>query len=75
MDTASNAMLEDEFGTAGCGQQGIMDTASNAMLEDEFGTARDDDVVQQIMERGTVIESEVRHFCLLHACCFRNANF
>ena len=36
-----------------------MDTASKAMLEDEFGTSRDDDVVQQILEKGTIIESEV----------------
>ena len=29
------------------------------MLEDEFGTSRDDDVMQKIMEKGTIIESEV----------------
>lgn len=39
-----------------------MDTASKATMEDEFGTSKDDDVVQQIIEKGTIIESEVRSF-------------
>lgn len=37
-----------------------MDTASKGQLEDEFGTSRDDDVVQQILEKGSVLETEVR---------------
>lgn len=36
-----------------------MDTASKSTLQDEFGTHKDDSVVQQILERGTVVESEV----------------
>ena len=36
-----------------------MDTASKATLDDEFGTHKDDDVILQIMERGTIVESEV----------------
>ena len=41
------------------GSQGVLDTASKGQLEDEFGTSRDEDVVQQILEKGTVVESEV----------------
>ncbi|KAK4974073.1 hypothetical protein LTR66_011100 [Elasticomyces elasticus] len=40
------------------GNQGIMDSASNSALDNEFGTHRDDDVVVQILEKGTIIESE-----------------
>jgi len=40
------------------GTQGILDTASKGLLESEFGTHRDDDVCQQILEKGTIIESE-----------------
>lgn len=36
-----------------------MDGASKALLESEFGTSRDEDVVKQILEKGTVIETEV----------------
>jgi hypothetical protein len=42
------------------GTQGIMDTASKGTLEDEFGTSREEDVVQQILEKGSIIETEVR---------------
>ena len=28
-------------------------------MEDEFGTSREEDVVQQILEKGTIVESEV----------------
>jgi hypothetical protein len=42
------------------GNQGQLDTASKGTLEDEFGTSRDEDVVQQILEKGTVLETEVR---------------
>ena len=36
-----------------------MDTASKQTLEDEFGTSRDDDVVTQILEKGSIVASEV----------------
>jgi ribosome maturation protein Sdo1 len=36
-----------------------MDTASKGTMEDEFGTSREEDVVQQILEKGTIVESEV----------------
>jgi ribosome maturation protein Sdo1 len=36
-----------------------MDTASKATLEDEFGTSRDDDVMTQILEKGSILETEV----------------
>ena len=38
-----------------------MDAASKGTLEDEFGTSRDEEVVQQILEKGSVVESEVRY--------------
>ena len=41
------------------GTQGIMDTASKGTLEDEFGTHKEEDVVKQIIERGSIVESEV----------------
>ena len=37
-----------------------MDTASKATLEDQFGTSRDDDVVKEMLEKGSIVESEVR---------------
>nr|POE66087.1 sdo1-like protein c21c3.19 [Quercus suber] len=40
------------------GTQGILDTASKGALESEFGTSKEDDVVQQILEKGSVQESE-----------------
>lgn len=43
------------------GAQGILDGASKAMLENEFGTTRDEDVVQQILEKGEIQETTVRH--------------
>ena len=36
-----------------------MDTASKGTLEDEFGTHKEEDVVTQILEKGSVVESEV----------------
>lgn len=42
------------------GAQGILDGASKAMLENEFGTHRDEDVVQQILEKGEIQEATVR---------------
>ncbi|KAK4626646.1 SDO1-like protein [Fulvia fulva] len=39
------------------GNQGVMDTASKGQLEDEFGTSNEDEVVKQILEKGSIIES------------------
>ncbi|KAF7197705.1 SDO1-like protein C21C3.19 [Pseudocercospora fuligena] len=39
------------------GNTGIMDGASKAQLESEFGSSKDDDVVKQILEKGSIIES------------------
>lgn len=36
-----------------------MDGASKGQLEAEFGTSKDDEVVAQLLKRGTIIESEV----------------
>lgn len=41
------------------GNQGVMDTASKGQLEDEFGTSNEDEVVKQILEKGSIIESGV----------------
>ncbi|KAG8624703.1 hypothetical protein KVT40_007770 [Elsinoe batatas] len=40
------------------GSQGVLDGASKGQLESEFGTSREEDVVTQILEKGTIIESE-----------------
>ncbi|KAF1818682.1 shwachman-Bodian-diamond syndrome protein [Dissoconium aciculare CBS 342.82] len=40
------------------GNQGILDTASKSSLENEFGTSKEDDVVAQIIEKGSINESE-----------------
>jgi Shwachman-Bodian-Diamond syndrome (SBDS) protein len=41
------------------GAQGQMDGASKATLENEFGTHNDEEVITQILEKGTLQESEV----------------
>lgn len=41
------------------GAQGILDAASKGQLESEFGTHRDEEVIIQIIEKGSIIESEV----------------
>jgi hypothetical protein len=41
------------------GTTGILDTASNSQLENEFGTHKEEDVVQQILEKGDILETEV----------------
>jgi len=38
------------------GAQGILDGASNATLENEFGTHVDEEVIKQIIEKGTFQE-------------------
>ncbi|KAK5171317.1 uncharacterized protein LTR77_004461 [Saxophila tyrrhenica] len=40
------------------GNTGILDTASKGTLEDEFGTHKDDDVMNAILEKGQIVESE-----------------
>ena len=42
------------------GAQGVFDHASKASLENEFGTSKDDECIQQILERGEIQESSVR---------------
>jgi len=37
-----------------------MDSASKATLENEFGTHNDEEVIKQILEKGTLQETEVR---------------
>src|ERR1700761_2536821 len=46
------------FGTRH-GAQGNYDTASKSTLENEFGTHNDDEVIKEILEKGTVQESQV----------------
>ncbi|KAE8448389.1 hypothetical protein EG329_009633 [Mollisiaceae sp. DMI_Dod_QoI] len=40
------------------GAQGAYDGASKQALENEFGTANEDEVIKQILEKGTLQESE-----------------
>ncbi|CAK3948550.1 RNA binding [Lecanosticta acicola] len=40
------------------GNQGVMDAASKGQLQDEFGTSNDDEVVKQILEKGSIIEKQ-----------------
>ncbi|KAG0650939.1 sdo1 [Hyphodiscus hymeniophilus] len=40
------------------GAQGQLDSASKSTLENEFGSAKEDEVIIQILEKGTVQESE-----------------
>jgi hypothetical protein len=42
------------------GAQGRMDGASKSTLENEFGTHNDEEVIKQILEKGTLQETEVR---------------
>lgn len=41
------------------GAQGKLSQPSKGMLENEFGTSQEDEVVKQILEKGTVQESMV----------------
>lgn len=41
------------------GNQGILDGASKGALESEFGTSNDDEVVKQILEKGSIVETGV----------------
>ncbi|RMY68266.1 hypothetical protein D0863_07224, partial [Hortaea werneckii] len=40
------------------GNHGILDGASKGQLEGEFGTSKDHDVFKQIIENGSIVESE-----------------
>lgn len=41
------------------GVQGTYDEASQSVLDNEFGTHVDEEVIKQILEKGTVQESKV----------------
>lgn len=51
--TYSQALLSIRHGA-----QGTLDGASNAVMDNEFGTHVDEDVIKQILEKGTLQESE-----------------
>jgi hypothetical protein len=40
------------------GNQGELNRASKSQLDSEFGSSKDDDCVQQILEHGTIIETQ-----------------
>ncbi|KAI9846627.1 MAG: hypothetical protein M1838_001226 [Thelocarpon superellum] len=40
------------------GAQGVLDTASHSTLENEFGTHQEEEVVQTILEKGDLQETE-----------------
>jgi hypothetical protein len=50
------------------GAQGILDGASNATLENEFGTHVDEEVIKQIIEKGTFQEGTVCNQFLFFLC-------
>jgi ribosome maturation protein Sdo1 len=41
------------------GAQGELNTASKSQLENEFGTSKEDDVLQKILQEGSLQETEV----------------
>lgn len=43
------------------GTQGILNTASKGTLENEFGTSNEDEVIKQILQKGDVQSTQVRH--------------
>ncbi|KAL2271189.1 hypothetical protein VTJ83DRAFT_560 [Remersonia thermophila] len=47
------------FTTHNGGSQGLLEGASRAVLENEFGTSNEDDVVQQILEKGNLQEFDM----------------
>jgi ribosome maturation protein Sdo1 len=56
-------MLMDVFDNRH-GAQGQLDGASKSTLENQFGTSNEDEVIKEILEKGTVQESEVCLFIL-----------
>ncbi len=62
------------------GTQGILNTASKGTLENEFGTSNEDEVIKQILQKGDVQTSQVRHELALKQsscslCAFPNWTF
>jgi hypothetical protein len=55
--TLVNSMTDSTFHRHG--NQGTLDSAAKGTLEAEFGSAKEEDAITQILEKGTVIESEV----------------
>lgn len=51
--------MADEFFYHRQGAQGQLDGASNAVLDNEFGTHAEEEVIKQILEKGSMQESEV----------------
>lgn len=47
------------FVTHNQGTQGILDGASKGSLEGEFGTSKEEEVVKIMLEKGSVVETEV----------------
>ena len=47
--------------TSSHGTQGILNTASKGTLENEFGTSNEDEVIKQILQKGDVQTTQVRH--------------
>ena len=43
------------------GTQGILNTSSKGTLENEFGTSNEDEVIKQILQKGDVQTTQVRH--------------
>jgi len=46
------------FTTNKQGTQGTLDTAGKGLLENSFGTSNEDDVIKEILEKGSVQEGE-----------------
>lgn len=60
------------------GTQGILNTASKGTLENEFGTSNEDEVIKQILQKGDVQTTQVRHDITLSdraiQCCLQSSN-
>lgn len=54
--------FEHEFDTTTShGTQGILNTASKGTLENEFNTANEDEILKQILQKGELQTTQVRH--------------
>lgn len=71
---AKNSLLTFACVVIRQGNQGVQDAASKAQLESEFGTSKDEEVVKQILEKGTVIETAVRYNIDAPSSCEACAN-
>ena len=56
MTTLKRAWTDNRFRH---GAQGTMDGASNAALDNEFGTHDEDEVIKQILTKGSIQSGEV----------------